>query len=64
MMVMMMLWMKKERAAIPDRAGNVARNSGVKCLCVVLIKSTLMPKLADLTITKSSVYITESVPVT
>jgi hypothetical protein len=64
MMVMMMLWMKKERAAMPDKAGNVAWNSGVKWMFVTLMKSTLMPKLADLMITKSSIYITDSVPVT
>jgi hypothetical protein len=56
--------MKKERAAMPDRAGNVILKNGVKWIFVTLVKSTLMPKLADLIITKSSTYITESVPVT
>lgn len=64
MMVIMMLWMKKERAAMPDKAGNVIRNSGVKWIFVTLVKFTLIPKLADLIITKSSIYITERVPVT
>jgi hypothetical protein len=36
----------------------------VKWIFITLVKSTLMPKLADLIITKSSMYMTESVPVT
>jgi hypothetical protein len=64
MIVIMILWMKKERAAMPDRAGNVVLKSGVKWIFVTWVKSTLMPKLADLIITKSSMYMTESVPVT
>jgi hypothetical protein len=49
---------------MPDKAGNVTSNNGVKWIFVTLVKSTLMPKLADLIITKSSIYITERVPVT
>lgn len=64
MIVIMILWMKKERAAMPDRAGNVILKNGVKWIFITLVKSTLMPKLADLIITKSSMYMTESVPVT
>lgn len=64
MIVIMILWMKKERAAMPDRAGNVILKNGVKWIVVTLVKSTLMPKLADLTVTKSSMYMTESVPAT
>jgi len=64
MIVIMILWMKKERAAMPDRAGNVILKNGVKWIVVTLVKSTLMPKFADLTVTKSSMYMTESVPAT
>lgn len=64
MIVIMILWMKKERAAMPDRAGNVILKNGVKWIDVTLVKSTLMPKLADLTVTKSSMYTTDSVPAT
>ena len=64
MTVIMILWMKKERAAMPDRAGNVVWKNGVKWLDATLVKSTLMPKLADLTVTKSRMYTTDSVPAT